>query len=50
MKRFNQLKDDDYIRLLGLHCHIGSQIFDTVAFLLAAKKLMEKCLHWKKEL
>lgn len=36
--------------VLGLHCHIGSQIFDTTGFLLAAKKIVEKMEHWKKEL
>ncbi|WP_075617637.1 diaminopimelate decarboxylase [Paenisporosarcina indica] len=44
---FQEIKDDPYIRLLGMHCHIGSQIFDTVAFSLAAKKLFGKMLEWK---
>lgn len=34
------------IELLGLHCHIGSQIFETAGFLLAAGKLMEKLKEW----
>lgn len=44
---FQLVKDDIYIRLLGMHCHIGSQIFDTVAFSLAAKKLIAKMIAWR---
>jgi diaminopimelate decarboxylase len=36
--------------VLGLHCHIGSQIFETTGFLLAAKKIVEKMAAWNKEL
>jgi diaminopimelate decarboxylase len=36
--------------VLGLHCHIGSQIFETTGFLLAAKKIVGKMEAWKKEL
>ncbi len=36
--------------VLGLHCHIGSQIFETTGFLLAAKKIVEKMEHWKNDL
>jgi diaminopimelate decarboxylase len=36
--------------VLGLHCHIGSQIFETTGFLLAAKKIVQKMEAWKKEL
>jgi diaminopimelate decarboxylase len=36
--------------VLGLHCHIGSQIFETTGFLLAAKKIVEKMKAWEKEL
>jgi diaminopimelate decarboxylase len=48
-KAFQAVKDDQYISLLGMHCHIGSQIFDTVAFSLAAKKLIGKMLEWQKQ-
>lgn len=44
---FQLVKDEPFIQLLGMHCHIGSQIFDTVAFSLAAKKLIAKMLTWK---
>ena len=47
-KAFQAVKEDQYINLLGMHCHIGSQIFDTVAFSLAAKKLIGKMLEWQK--
>lgn len=33
--------------LLGVHCHIGSQIFETTGFLLAAQKIVEKMAEWK---
>ena len=33
--------------LLGMHCHIGSQIFETDAFRLAAEALMEKMIVWR---
>lgn len=46
-KAFHAVRDEKFIRLLGMHCHIGSQIFDTVAFSLAAKKLIGKMLSWK---
>ncbi|HSO57517.1 MAG TPA: diaminopimelate decarboxylase [Paenisporosarcina sp.] len=44
---FQLVKGDSFIDLLGMHCHIGSQIFDTVAFSLAAKKLIAKMNAWK---
>lgn len=43
---FQSVKYHSSIHLLGMHCHIGSQIFDTVAFSLAAKKLMNKMKDW----
>ncbi|CAG9622353.1 diaminopimelate decarboxylase [Sutcliffiella rhizosphaerae] len=33
--------------LLGIHCHIGSQIFETTGFKLAAGKLFETLKDWK---
>lgn len=38
-----------YLKLLGLHCHIGSQIFETDAFIHAAEVLMKKMQLWKEE-
>jgi len=43
------LKNDNF-EVLGLHCHIGSQIFETTGFLLAAKKIVGKMEAWKREL
>ncbi|RBP07709.1 diaminopimelate decarboxylase [Rossellomorea aquimaris] len=39
----------DGIEWLGLHCHIGSQIFETTGFILAAKKIIEKVAQWKSQ-
>ncbi|KGM44696.1 diaminopimelate decarboxylase [Neobacillus niacini] len=36
--------------VLGLHCHIGSQIFETTGFLLAADKIVGKMNQWKNTL
>lgn len=36
--------------VLGLHCHIGSQIFDTTGFLLATEKIFEKLTAWKNDI
>ncbi|MEC2075753.1 diaminopimelate decarboxylase [Metabacillus fastidiosus] len=33
--------------LLGFHCHIGSQIFETQGFVLAAERVFEKIKEWK---
>lgn len=46
---FRQLHDHPYIQLLGMHCHIGSQIFETDAFRLAAEALMDKMVSWRDE-
>lgn len=44
---FAQVKDHEFLNLLGLHCHIGSQIFETDGFALAAEKVMKKMGDWK---
>ena len=44
---FAQVKGHPYLNLLGLHCHIGSQIFETDGFALAAGKVMNKMGAWK---
>lgn len=46
---FAEVKGHAYLNLLGLHCHIGSQIFETDGFSLAAGKVMAKMGMWKKE-
>jgi diaminopimelate decarboxylase len=40
----------EFFQVLGLHCHIGSQIFETTGFLLAAQKIVEKLAEWKKNI
>ncbi|MEW8971556.1 MAG: diaminopimelate decarboxylase, partial [Mesobacillus sp.] len=42
--------EDQQIEVLGLHCHIGSQIFETTGFILAAQKIFEKLHQWKQAL
>lgn len=42
--------EEKLIDVLGLHCHIGSQIFETTGFILAAQKIFEKLHQWKNEL
>ncbi|WP_213423212.1 diaminopimelate decarboxylase [Bhargavaea massiliensis] len=46
---FRLLSGISRVRILGLHCHIGSQIFDTAAFNLAAGSLMQKVAEWKEQ-
>lgn len=41
--------ESDYLNLLGIHCHIGSQIFETAGFVMAASKIFEKLSGWKDE-
>lgn len=45
---FQQTFNHEYLELLGLHCHIGSQIFDTAGFGLAGEKLIDKISDWHK--
>lgn len=41
------LKDQEHMSLKGLHCHIGSQIFETDGFIMAIRKLYEALGAWK---
>ncbi|MBQ0138689.1 MAG: diaminopimelate decarboxylase [Kurthia sp.] len=43
---FQLLYKEEYLQFKGMHCHIGSQIFDTEAFSLAAKKVVDKMAEW----
>ncbi len=40
------LMDSDYIQINGLHCHIGSQIFETTGFIMAVQKLYQALHEW----
>ncbi len=44
------IKTFEHIELLGVHSHIGSQIFETTGFVMAAEKLFEKIKSWKQQL
>lgn len=44
---FNQLRESEWIRVKGLHCHIGSQIFETDGFVMAVGKLFDTISKWK---
>ncbi|MDJ0331703.1 diaminopimelate decarboxylase [Planococcus sp. S3-L1] len=46
---FEQTYNHQYLNLMGLHCHIGSQIFDTSAFQLASEKLLRKMAGWQQQ-
>lgn len=37
----------DAFNVLGIHSHIGSQIFETTGFVLAAEKMFKKMKEWK---
>lgn len=38
------------LELLGNHCHIGSQIFETTGFIMATQKLFAKMKEWKQRI
>lgn len=46
-KALEKALQSEYIELLGIHCHIGSQIFETTGFILAARKIFTKLNEWK---
>lgn len=46
-RAIEQILHSQHIQLLGVHCHIGSQIFDTAGFVLAAEKIFKKLDEWR---
>ncbi|MFP7477311.1 diaminopimelate decarboxylase [Terribacillus saccharophilus] len=46
---FRKVKDSKVIRMKGLHCHIGSQIFETDGFLMAVGRLFELIKAWQSD-
>ncbi|MBX0356160.1 diaminopimelate decarboxylase [Halobacillus sp. Nhm2S1] len=44
---FMKVKENANIRLVGLHCHIGSQIFETSGFEMATRKLFTTLKEWR---
>lgn len=47
-KALRSIVDMPYIELLGLHSHIGSQIFETDGFTLAIEMLLKQAEQWQK--
>ncbi|GGM22477.1 diaminopimelate decarboxylase [Paraliobacillus quinghaiensis] len=45
---FQRLQEIDTIHVKGLHCHIGSQIFETDGFIMAVRRLFDALAGWKK--
>lgn len=45
-RAFQRLKNHPYLKFKGLHAHIGSQIFETEAFLQTNKLLFSKIAEW----
>ncbi|BBW95740.1 diaminopimelate decarboxylase [Geobacillus subterraneus] len=46
---FRRVMSAKAFRLLGVHCHIGSQIFETAGFVLATQKVFAKLAEWNRE-
>ncbi|GIO28501.1 diaminopimelate decarboxylase [Ornithinibacillus bavariensis] len=44
---FQLIRENKYLNFKGLHCHIGSQIFETDRFVTAANILFQKIEEWK---
>lgn len=44
---FLKVQEDERIRMAGLHCHIGSQIFETSGFEMATRKLFTTLKEWR---
>lgn len=44
---FRTLQEIDSMHVKGLHCHIGSQIFETDGFVMAVRRLFESLAKWK---
>ncbi|MDQ0219049.1 diaminopimelate decarboxylase [Peribacillus cavernae] len=49
-RALEQSLNSDWIEVLGLHCHIGSQIFETTGFILAARKIIGQLKNWHQSL
>ena len=45
----NRALQSNHLKLLGIHCHIGSQIFEATGFLVAAQKIIQKLAEWKRK-
>ncbi len=45
---FLKISQQKRLKLKGLHCHIGSQIFETSGFTMATRKLFQAMEDWRK--
>ncbi|WP_461239426.1 diaminopimelate decarboxylase [Paucilactobacillus sp. N302-9] len=48
-KALAQTIASSHLKLMGIHCHIGSQIFAVEGFVMAAKKMMDLIVEWMKK-
>ncbi|WP_204439159.1 diaminopimelate decarboxylase [Amphibacillus cookii] len=46
-KAFKLVNQNKRIQMKGLHCHIGSQIFETDGFIMAVRRLFDALAQWK---
>ncbi|MFC4387708.1 diaminopimelate decarboxylase [Gracilibacillus marinus] len=46
-RAMEQLHTHPYINLKGIHCHIGSQIFETEGFIMAIERVFGTLAEWK---
>ncbi|BEJ52261.1 diaminopimelate decarboxylase [Lentilactobacillus buchneri subsp. silagei] len=49
-KALGLVLEDQRMNMLGIHCHIGSQIFEVKGFEMAAVKLIDTLADWNKEI
>lgn len=48
-RALQEMLADDHLDIIGVHCHIGSQIFDVQGFIGAAKKMALLLRDWNQE-
>lgn len=48
-RALQEMLADDHLDVIGVHCHIGSQIFDVQGFIGAAKKMALLLRDWNRE-
>ncbi|MCA0970288.1 diaminopimelate decarboxylase [Halobacillus litoralis] len=46
---FLKMNEHEHLHVLGLHCHIGSQIFETQGFEMAVQKLFATLESWREK-
>lgn len=48
-KALQEAMQSSWLIMSGIHCHIGSQIFETTGFKIAVQKIFEKLYQWKEK-